>query len=258
MIECPLCKSRRIYKSWEDGNYKIYKCTNCYVKFLYPIVKVENLYDSSYFQKWYIEFYQERKKYFKKILKKIKKLIPSKGKILDVGCGIGILLDLASEIGYEVYGQDISDFAIEFCSQKGFKVFKGNLSNLNFEIKFDIITMMDVIAHIKEPVNYLQKCKKLLEKDGILIIKTPLHSNYLFFIAKLFSFTKKSKSILHLPVQIYHFDKNSISKLAYFSGFKILKILTIKEFTGKKFNLLNLWKFFVEKSIIVILKKYDE
>ncbi|MCS7180303.1 MAG: hypothetical protein NZ891_03005, partial [bacterium] len=111
---------------------------------------------------------------------------------------------------------------------------------------------------IPNPVLYLERCKSLLKNNGILIIKTPLHSNYIFFLSKIFSFTRKSKSILHIPAQIYHFNKNSIFKIAKMTGFEIEKVFIIREFVNRNFSLFNLWKFFIEKSIIAVLKNGEK
>ncbi|MCM8818095.1 MAG: class I SAM-dependent methyltransferase [Candidatus Omnitrophica bacterium] len=253
MVKCLICNgfSRLRFKS---QSFKIYQCEDCKTSFLYPLpVNTEKIYDNNYFTLWYIKVYEERKKYFKNLLKKLKKYIPEKGKILDVGCGIGIFMSLMKENDYQVYGQDISSFALDFCKEKGFKVYN-YLSEINSQEKFDTITMLDSIAHIKNPIDYLQKCKKLLKQNGVLIIKTPLHSNYLFMIAKILKFTIKEKSILHLPAQIFHFDKYSISKLAKLTGFKLKKIIIFKEFIDKKISFYNIWKLLIERSMIVILK----
>lgn len=253
MVKCLFCKGESKLRI-RIKNWKVYKCKNCGVSFLYPLIEnAEKIYNQKYFEKWYIPFYEERKKYFEKLYLILKNSLPEKGKLLDIGCGIGIFLDLMREKGYDVYGQDVSPFAVDYCRSKNFIVFQ-ELLNFKFENEFDIITMIDVIAHIKNPLIYLQKCKKLLKPDGILIIKTLLHSNYLFTIAKLFSFTKKSNSILHIPAQIYHFDKNSIIKLAEITGFKMEKIFIKGEFVGRKITFLNLWKAIVERSIILVLK----
>lgn len=257
MKKCKICESKEIGLRLKiKKDYNIYKCENCQVNFLYPFSEnVEKIYDEKYFKRWYLNFYDERKKYFKSLLKKIEKYIPQTGKLIDVGCGVGIFLEVMKEKNYEVCGYDISDFAIDFCRKKGFNVYNKSFLELYFpESSFDLITFFDVVAHLKEPINYLQKCKKMLKKDGVILIKTPLHSNFLFFIAKFLSFIGKSKSILHLPAQIYHFDKNSILKIADITGFKIKKIIITREFINKRISLVNIWKFFFEKSMIVVLK----
>ncbi|MFN4227470.1 MAG: class I SAM-dependent methyltransferase [Candidatus Ratteibacteria bacterium] len=254
MVKCGFCSGNSLLKIKISG-WDIYQCKSCKVSFLYPIPdKVEKIYNEKYFERWYLPTYQQRKKYLEKMFLRIEPYIVKKGKVLDIGCGVGILLELMKEKGFDVFGQDISQFAIEFCKKKGFKVYS-SINEIDKESSFDLITMIDVIAHIKEPLYYLQKCKKLLKTNGILIIKTPLHSNFIFLITKIFSFTGKSKGILHIPAQIYHFNKYSFSKIIKLLDLKLVKIFIFKEFISKKINLFNIWKFFGEKSLVIILKK---
>jgi 2-polyprenyl-3-methyl-5-hydroxy-6-metoxy-1,4-benzoquinol methylase len=251
MVKCLFCGENSTLKL-KIENYKIYFCKKCEISFLYPLPEnIEKIYNKEYFENWYLPYYNERKKYFERIYLKLKKFIPENGKLLDIGCGVGIFMEMMKEKKYEVIGYEISQFAIEFCKKKGLKVF----DSLNFSEKtFDIITIMDVIAHVKNPIIYLDEIKKILKKNGILIIKTPLHSNYMFFISNTFPFTLKSKAILHIPAQIYHFNKNSILKMAEIKNFKVEKIFIIKEFITRKLSFFNIWKFFVEKSIVAVLR----
>ncbi|MCM8805035.1 MAG: class I SAM-dependent methyltransferase [Candidatus Omnitrophica bacterium] len=255
MIKCLVCNSVNLRLILKVNEKRIYKCKNCLICFFNPLPEnLENIYNKRYFESWYLKIYEQRKNYFKIFFNNIKNYIPKTGKLLDIGCGIGIFLDLMKEKNYDVYGIDISEFAINFCKKRGFTVYK-SFNELNFSEKtFDLITLLDVIAHLKNPIDYLQKCKKLLKRNGILVIKTPLHSDYIFKIAKILLFTGKSNSILHIPTQIYHFDRNSIFKLSELVGLKIKKIIFLKEFISKKISFLNLWKLLVDKSIIAILE----
>jgi len=251
MIICPLCKSESML-IWKEKNYKLYRCLNCKVAFLSPIPETEKIYNREYFEKWYLKYYEERKQYFKNLIEKLKNYLPEKGKILDIGCGVGIFLDIMKEMGWDVYGQDISPFAVKYCKSKGYTVYK-NLSEINTEGTFDLITMFDVIAHIPNPLHYLEKVHKLLKEDGILVIKTPYHSNFLFKTAKFLAFTGRSRSLLHIPAQIYHFNSFSLKKILERERFLLKDIFFINEFFSN-FSILStlIQTIFNEKSIISI------
>ncbi|MCM8776999.1 MAG: methyltransferase domain-containing protein, partial [Candidatus Omnitrophica bacterium] len=96
---------------------------------------------------------------------------------------------------------------------------------------FDVITIFDVLAHLKDPVSYINTCTKLLKPGGYLVIKTPYHSPLLFFIAGILSFTGKSRSLLHIPAQIFHFNPRSLSVLLSSKNFKPLSTTTINDFS---------------------------
>jgi len=251
MIICPLCKSEGVL-IWKEKNYKLYRCLNCKVTFLYPVPETEKIYNRDYFEKWYLKYYDERKQYFKNLIEKLKSYIPKKGKILDIGCGAGIFLDIMKEMGWNVYSQDISSFAVKYCKNKGYTVYK-NLSEISTEGTFNLITMFDVIAHIPDPLHYLEKVYKLLKEDGVLVIKTPYYSNFLFKTAKFLAFTGRSRSLLHIPAQIYHFNPFSLKKILEIERFLIKDIFYTDEFFSN-FSILNalIKTIFNEKSIISI------
>jgi len=92
--------------------------------------------------------------------------------------------------------------------------------------------MLDVIAHLKEPAAYVEACGRLLKPGGCLVIKTPNHTGFLFFIARLLSFTGKSRTLLHVPAQIFHLNENSIKEMGAAGGFKFMKIHNIKDFSS--------------------------
>jgi SAM-dependent methyltransferase len=95
-------------------------------------------------------------------------------RILDVGCGIGYFLDVAKERGWEVYGTEFTDKAIEICESKGIKMHKGPLNPINYSPEsFDVITSFEVIEHINTPNPEVSNISKLLRKDGLFYITTP-------------------------------------------------------------------------------------
>ncbi len=232
MILCPVCKVKS-YLIWRERQYRVYRCKNCKVAFLYPLPEDTSfIYNDAYFKNWYIKYHSERKNYIKKLFSIIERDIELKGKLLDVGCGTGILLEVAKEKGCEVYGQDISPFAVTHCRNKGFDVYDKPLPELNLpENSFDIITMFDVIAHFKDPVSYIKTVAKILKQGGYLIIKTPYHSPLLFFLSNLLSFTGKSRALLHIPAQIFHFNYQSLNLLLSNNNLKLINSIIIDDFS---------------------------
>jgi len=255
MGKCPICKSERNVLIWHEKKYRIFKCENCNVSFLHPVPKnPEKIYNREYFEKWYLKYYRRRKEYLRKLWERVKPFIIEKGKALDIGCGIGIFLEILKEDGWEAYGQEISPFAIDFCKKKGFKIYTRPLDECDIPSdSFDLITMWDVIAHLKNPVLYLEICRKILKKNGTFVIKTPLHPMQLFLFSNLFSFTGKSKSLINVPSQIFHFDKKSIKNLFYGENLSVETIMVVDDFKIR-FTIYHFLKMF-EKSLVAVGKK---
>ncbi len=101
------------------------------------------------------------------------------GKLLDVGCAFGYFVKFMKENGFDVYGIDVSEYAISRC--KEIKSCRNNFFVHNLKNKlpfkknyFDVITAFDVIEHIKEYKTAVKNLVEVLNKNGILIISTPL------------------------------------------------------------------------------------
>jgi 2-polyprenyl-3-methyl-5-hydroxy-6-metoxy-1,4-benzoquinol methylase len=104
-------------------------------------------------------------------------------KILDIGCGSGVMLTALEKLG-QTFGMDMSDEAISFSKEifNG-KVEKGFLPDqLPYEPDFfNLITALDVIEHIDQDVESLQVIYSLLNSEGKAIITVPA---YLFLWSK--------------------------------------------------------------------------
>jgi len=95
-------------------------------------------------------------------------------KILDIGSGIGYFLEEAISRGWEAYGTEYADKAIDICSAKGIHMKQGKLNSEWYEKEsFDIITSFEVIEHINDPNEEMEKIRSLLRKGGLLYITTP-------------------------------------------------------------------------------------
>lgn len=104
-------------------------------------------------------------------------------KVLDIGCGSGVMLTALEELG-QTFGMDMSDDAINFSKEifSG-RVEKGFLPDqVPYEESFfDLITALDVIEHIDQDVESLQAIRLRLVPDGKAIITVPA---YMFLWSK--------------------------------------------------------------------------
>ena len=95
--------------------------------------------------------------------------------VLDIGCGRGDVLKAFKEIGYDVFGIDLSEEAINLC--KPIEVRQVNIEKdedkNNFDRKFDIIFSKSLIEHLSQPLKFFEYCKKMLKDDGTLVVMTP-------------------------------------------------------------------------------------
>lgn len=110
------------------------------------------------------------------IYEKISEVIS--GSVLDVGCGTGFGTHLFTRSAIHITGIDLDLNAIKF-AQRCFnnhkiKFFNSSIDDIiTIGNKFDFITMIDVIEHIRDDRGMIEKCKNVLKDTGTLFLSTP-------------------------------------------------------------------------------------
>ena len=90
------------------------------------------------------------------------------GKILDVGCGTGYI---QSRLNKDAVGLDLTH---ELLKRNNGKSVCANAEKLPFKSKtFDLVFSINLIEHVKNHYKLIMECKRVLKKNGILIIVTP-------------------------------------------------------------------------------------
>jgi len=97
-------------------------------------------------------------------------------KILDVGCGMGSVLYSLKELGFNnLLGIDpYIDQNIEY--PIGLDIKKLSIHDIND--KWDIVMLVQSFEHMSDPLAVLLKVSKILNKDGICLVNTPIVSSY--------------------------------------------------------------------------------
>jgi len=103
--------------------------------------------------------------------------VPNGGRVLDVGCGNGNLINAISQKrNIEAYGIDISPKMIEECRShyNGIQFMVATGENLDFSNKFfDAVTICCVLHHLHDPKNFFEEARRVLKPGGILIVGEP-------------------------------------------------------------------------------------
>ena len=99
-------------------------------------------------------------------------------KILDIGCGGGLLSEPICRLGANVTGIDASKKNIQVAklhAQKSnlkIKYISTSPENFKTNVKFDVILNMEIIEHVEDVSYFLKSCSSLLKKGGIMFIAT--------------------------------------------------------------------------------------
>lgn len=218
--KCLICSGNKL-KTLED--YKkahLVKCNSCGFVFSNQIPTEQELINhykgygrNDYLSPITIKRYNELLDRFEKYRKT--------NKLLDVGSGIGYFLEEAKKRGWEVYGTEFTDGAVNICKEKGIKVHQGKLSPANYkEDEFDVLTSFEVIEHINNPIEELLNFKTILRKGGAVYVTTPNFNSLLRYRLK------ESYNVICYPEHLSYYTPKTLKKVFVDRGFKAVKIET--------------------------------
>jgi SAM-dependent methyltransferase len=97
-------------------------------------------------------------------------------KILDAGCGTGLMLQQLRELG-TAEGVDISEEALDFCRRRGMvNVRQADVHHLPYDAStYDVVTALDVLEHVDDDVAVLDEFARVLRAGGRAYLFVPAH-----------------------------------------------------------------------------------
>lgn len=229
---CSICNSplSKILLKHIDGNgklYDLYLCESCKIGVTVPMpsqTDLSTLYSAE-------EYRSEDGKRFNSFMeciifisrlqrkRRIKKYIKN-GRILDIGCGRGLFLNIMKNDGWNVTGVEFNkEIASNISGVYGINMISGEPAEWGFsDGSFDVITMSHVLEHLTNPLEIILECKRLLKKGGLFINAAPNIDSLQAYIGK------KNWFHLDIPYHIYHFSETGLIRLLEMNSFKILRI----------------------------------
>jgi len=146
---------------------------------------------------------------------------PTQGdRILDVGCGNGSFLSIASDAGWQVTGLDPDNSAVLAARKSGLNIYLGHIDELSHMSScFDVITLSHVIEHVHDPSYLLSSLHRLLKDGGLLYLETP---NIESCGHKLFGRNWRG---IEAPRHLVLFNPRSLAQLLSVHGFDSIKTI---------------------------------
>ena len=237
MVQCVVCKSIEVtvWSSVRDEEYQTlglstfnyYFCSTCRVIFLFPTLEnqLNEIYPPDYYS-FNTDGYS--------LLFKIKMFLDSRSfrklhwyfkkrnlRMLDIGGGIGklstLVINALPEFSIESTIVDLDEEAGKKAISHGHHYVKAAFEDAHFERKFDLILALNILEHVPDPAEFLDKVNNSLNVGGLCIIQTP---NFASLDAKLFR--RMYWGGLHAPRHFVIFDEHSLVKSVEGASLRIL------------------------------------
>ena len=171
-------------------------------------------------------------------------------KILDVGCGGGLLSEPMSRLGAEVTAIDASNKNINVAklhaktSNLNINYICTSPEKLKFENKFDVILNMEIVEHVEDVSFFLKSCSNLLKKNGIMFVAT-LNKTLKSYV---FAIVGAEYILRWLPIGTHEWEK--FIKPDDLKNILKKNNLELNRLDGMKFNIFtDKWRISSDKSI---------
>lgn len=241
-IPCNLCGSRDaelVYPSSlknDNLNAMDIRCTSSAYGIHPPIVRCRNCglvyanprWDSSIVAEsysvvedpTYVDEREGRVLTFSRNLKPFETLVAPNShtrRLLDVGCHIGVMVELAQAAGWEAWGVEPSTWASEQARGRGLQVVTGTLADAKLdEGYFDVVTMWDVIEHLTDPAAEVRQVHRVLKRGGIFAIHTiDIESRFARMMGKRWPWL--------MEMHLYYFSPRTLGKMLERQGFTVVR-----------------------------------
>ncbi len=199
MDSCLVCESRALERRFEirarsshlgvaHGPYTLYRCTRCGFERIAPLPDPEllgRIYSSSFFgtAQQHVpidaggDFAPDAKRWpiYRNAEARVEALcrLKPRGSLLDIGCGKGVFLKVASR-HFRALGVDLSEEAAEAARALGLEVRSGDFETMDLlPERFDVVTLWDALASMLDPVRVLGRVERVLAPGGVAVLTVP-------------------------------------------------------------------------------------
>ncbi len=177
--DCPACgaKDKKLLFKRNSSDYSKCRCGMIYTVRVLSPVQLSKFYSRGIYQStiWHERILNPenmafKEKYMGWCAKHIFRFSPvPHGKILDVGCGLGILLNIMKTRKWRITGVEINTEARKYCL-KTLGVMPVYSTKKLHSGDFDVVSMIQYLEHTVNPKDELREAKRLLNKGGLFLL----------------------------------------------------------------------------------------
>ena len=236
---CPLCESGQfnLFLKCKDYTttgdiFNIVQCTNCSFLFTNPRPASESL-GKYYESDQYISHTNQANNLINKAYKIARTFTiqqksgliskwSRKGKLLDVGCGTGEFIHYNKVKGWRVKGVEVNEQAREQAESLLSQELEKDLFHLDPKEKYDAITLWHVLEHVDQLNETVKRLHNFLKENGTLFLAVPNPDAYDA------AYYKENWAAYDVPRHLYHFTKDTMSKLMQKYQLQVKQVLPMK------------------------------
>lgn len=227
-VTCYVCGGTEERTIFVKSGLRFVSCERCGLIFMNPRVSataLEQLYefDSKANDAWVDVLLSDAEEKFQTydFGSLLDELGDRQGRLLDVGCSIGRLLNLARARGYDVLGLELGARAARHArEQYGLPVIEKTLEESQLEsASFDVVTMIEVLEHLPDPRSALTEIHRILKEGGLLLIGVP---NAWSLGVLVLGEAARTFNRNHLA----YYNERTLTQLLTQKGFRLVKAMT--------------------------------
>jgi SAM-dependent methyltransferase len=245
---CTICNSSKIKFLFQKNEIQYFKCNKCFFVFSSPDVNINFQEDITDFEEVYMQYFDQNicdNKNFNFLLTWMQSMTSvGDKKIIDVGCGSGKFVKHLAKEHIDIFGVEPSRPLYDRFLSKNINFVNSSIKEyvVNSSVKYDIVTLLDVLEHVEYPSEFIDDVIKLHSPGGHIIIEIPLYGSLpSLLLGKKWHFFNK----YHLS----YFSKKRLFKLMQEKGYKVVKY----KYRGKYFSL----EYFIKYIYFFVLRKSD-
>lgn len=174
---CPFCNSLYIKNIITSQDWIIDSCLSCTNAWTVPSPDKVNYAEQNFHSQFFYQDINDLPKQWKSGLfinvALLNQYLKSGAKILEIGCGEGILLKELSRQGFNVFGIEPSKTASQSARDAGLNVITGYFPDKRLRDPFDAVIMSHVLEHVPEPDKFLSHFSNIMAQSGfVLFVQT--------------------------------------------------------------------------------------